>query len=218
MRSLCCFVLALLLWLLTACSGSSFIVVPTPPTQNPLDCDRAHYHLLQIDPDHSSASYQVMTQFFTSETPTPEMGTTMSIQGSVEICTNNPPIVRIPQIQVDLRTLQSDSARLDEAIRENWLQSNKYPYATFTSTTMFAGPATFIDGKTVAFQLLGKLTIHGTTNLQAFAVQGTYSGGTLTGTATTMLTMKDYGFDPPSVADVLTVIDGVTVTFAFTAR
>ena len=50
-----------------------------------------------------------------------------------------------------------------------------------------------------------------------FDVTGTLAGDTVTGTATTQILMKDFGFDPPSVAGILTVQDGVTVTVNFTA-
>jgi hypothetical protein len=40
----------------------------------------------------------------------------------------------------------------------------------------------------------------------------------LTGAATTFFTMRDYGFDPPDVAGILRVTDGVTVTVNFVAQ
>jgi hypothetical protein len=43
-------------------------------------------------------------------------------------------------------------------------------------------------------------------------------GDTLAGTATTFFLMKDYGFDPPDIAGMLKVTDGVSVTVQFVAQ
>jgi hypothetical protein len=44
------------------------------------------------------------------------------------------------------------------------------------------------------------------------------NGNTITGTATTFLLMRDFGFDPPNIANLVSVEDGVNLTVNFTAR
>ena len=43
-------------------------------------------------------------------------------------------------------------------------------------------------------------------------------GDTLSGTGVTSLLMKDFGFDPPDIAGMLKVTDGVSVTVKFVAQ
>jgi hypothetical protein len=62
------------------------------------------------------------------------------------------------------------------------------------------------------------MTIHNTTKPVTFDVHGKVQGDTVTGTATTFVMMRDFGFEPPSIAGLLTVQDGVTVTVNFTAK
>lgn len=172
----------------------------------------------QIVPDQSEASYEVTEKFLNRALPNQAIGKTSAIQGSVVINTTGAPTASIPKLTVDLSTLTSDESRRDNMIRRNWLNSSHYPTATFVSTGIQSAPASYTDGQEVSFKLTGNLTIHDTTKPVTFDVKAKLSGSTLTGTATTQLFMKDFGFDAPSIAGMLTVTDGVKVTLNFTAN
>ncbi|MFL5800548.1 MAG: YceI family protein [Roseiflexaceae bacterium] len=92
------------------------------------------------------------------------------------------------------------------------------PFAEFTSTEVQSVPASYTDGQEVSFKLIGDMTIREVTHPVTFDVVGKLQGDTVTGTATTQILMKDFGFDPPSVAGMLTVQDGVTIKVNFTAK
>ena len=62
------------------------------------------------------------------------------------------------------------------------------------------------------------MKIRDVTKPVTFDVKGKLEGDTITGSATSKILMKDFGFDPPDVAGMLTVGDGVTVTINFTAK
>jgi polyisoprenoid-binding protein YceI len=68
------------------------------------------------------------------------------------------------------------------------------------------------------FKVTGDMTIREITQPQTFDVIAKLESNTFTGTATTNLLMKDYGFDPPEILGMLKVTDGVTVTVRFVAR
>ena len=74
------------------------------------------------------------------------------------------------------------------------------------------------EGQEVSFKLVGNLTIREITKPVTFDVTGKLVGDTVTGTAVTQILMKDFGFDPPSIAGMLTVKDGVTIRVNFTAK
>ena len=170
-----------------------------------------------IVPAQTEASYTVQEQFLNRNLPNQAVGTTNAVEGAFQFTADGQPTGQVTKIMVDLRTLKSDSNMRDQRIRSQWLESNTYPYAEFVSTGVEGVPTSYAQGQEISFKLTGNMTIHNTTRPVTFDVTGKLVGDTVTGTATTQLLMKDFGFDPPSVAGILTVQDGVTVTVNFTA-
>ena len=171
-----------------------------------------------IVPEQSSASYEVQEKFLNRAAPNKAIGTTKAVEGELQLSLDGQPTGQVSTITVDLRQLTSDSSRRDSRIRSEWLESDKYPFATFTSTEVQGAPASYTDGQEVSFKLVGNMTIREITKPVTFDVVGKLQGDTITGTATAQLLMKDFGFDPPNIAGILTVEDGVTVTVTFTAK
>jgi len=56
------------------------------------------------------------------------------------------------------------------------------------------------------------------TKAVAFDVTATLAGDTLTGVATTQALLTDFGIEPPSFANTLTVGDDLVIRVEFTAR
>ncbi len=173
----------------------------------------------QIVPAQTMASYSVYENLIFQNKPNNDaIGTTHSVQGSFKIRTGASPLVAAMNITVDLRTLQTDASRRDEYVRQNALQTDTYPYATFVSVSTQNLPTSYTDGQTVHFQLIGNLTMHGKTNKEAFDVQGKVVGKTITGTATSTIYMTDFGIQPPNLANIAIAQNKVSVTISFTAQ
>jgi polyisoprenoid-binding protein YceI len=171
-----------------------------------------------IDAKQSQASYQVQEQFLSQNLPNQAIGKTSSTNGGFIVRLNNTPAITALKVTVDLKTLTSDSSRRDDAIRSQWLQSNTYPNATFVVKTPQTIPSNYGGGQNITFKLAGNMTVHNTTHPETFTMQGKKVGNVITGTGKSLVYMKDFGFDAPSIAGFLTVKDGVTVTFNFTAN
>lgn len=173
----------------------------------------------QIVPDQTTASYSVYENLIFQNKPNNDaVGTTHPVSGSFKIRSGASPLVAGMNIQVDLRTLQSDSFRRDGYIQQNSLQTDIYPYATFVSVSTQGLPASYTDGQTVHFQLTGNLTMHGKTNKEVFDVQGKVVGNTITGTATSTIYMTDFGIQPPNLANIAIAQNKVLITLTFTAK
>src|SRR5712691_1982924 len=173
----------------------------------------------QIVPAQTTASYSVYEDLILQNKPNnAAIGTTHSVQGSFKIRTGVSPLVAAMNITVDLRTLQSDAQRRDNYVRQNTLQTDTYPYATFISVSTQVLPASYSDGQTVHFQLTGNLTMHGKTNKEVFDVQGKVVGKTVTGTATSTIYMTDFGIQPPNLANIAIAQNKVVITLTFTAN
>src|SRR5215213_481528 len=171
-----------------------------------------------IVPEQTEASYQVQEKFLNRDLPNMALGKTNAVTGELQVSLDGKPSGKVTKITVDLRTLTSDQSRRDSRIRTQWLESEKYPFAEFTSTDAQGIPENYTEGQEVSFKLTGDMKIRDVTKPVTFDVKGKLEGDTITGSATSKILMKDFGFDPPDIAGMLTVEDGVTVTINFTAK
>lgn len=174
----------------------------------------------QVISDRSEATYQVQEEFFNRPVSIVNpIGRTQAIEGEFQLNINGSQVQLVNnQFLVDLRTLTSDEARRDQRIRDQWLESNTYPWAEFKATAIENFPENVAEGQEVSFKVVGDLTIRELTRPQTFDVTARLDGNTFTGQATTYLLMRDYGFEPPSILGILEVADGVTVTVNFVAE
>jgi polyisoprenoid-binding protein YceI len=169
-------------------------------------------------PDQSEAYYDVQERLFRLPAPSRAVGRTRSIEGEFQLVGAPAPQLQGNHFRVDLRTLTSDSERRDQLIREQWLESNVYPYAEFTGTHADGLPPSYVEGQEAQFRLTGDMTIRNVTRPVSFDMRGTLTGNTLSGTATTFLLMRDFGFEPPEILNIVRVDDGVQLTVRFVAQ
>ncbi|NIS80427.1 MAG: hypothetical protein GTO14_09535 [Anaerolineales bacterium] len=174
-------------------------------------------YVLEIVPEETEARYIVEEEFFGKGFNT-AIGVTNVIEGELTINIDGVPSVEGGEIRVDLRGLTSDERRRDNAIRQRWLESNSYPLAVFVPTAVEAFPVDFgfNEGEEVEFKLLGEMTIHDVTHSLTFDVLAVGSGDFLRGLAKTEFLMTDFGFDPPSIVNILAAEDDVIVELEFT--
>jgi polyisoprenoid-binding protein YceI len=188
------------------------------PTTAPAAGAAAGTRTFTIVPEQSEASYEVQEQFLNRDLPNQAIGKTNAVQGEFQISLDGKPSGKVTNITVDLSKLASDESRRDNRIRQQWLESSKYPNAVFTSTEAQGLPESYTEGQDVNFKLTGDMTIRDVTKPVTFDVTGKLQGDTITGSATTQILMADFGIDPPSIAGMLTVKDGVTIKLNFTAK
>jgi polyisoprenoid-binding protein YceI len=176
--------------------------------------------VFRIVPEASVAQYAVEEEFFGQAVPfVTAVGKTNAFNGEVTLdIRGNTVAITAGQFTVDLSTLTSDRPRRDRAIREEWLESNKYPTATFVATGIGDLPADAALGQDVAFDVTGNLTIRDVTQPVTWAMTARLDGATLSGVGTTTLLMRDFGFEPPDIAGILKVTDGVSVTVTYVAN
>jgi polyisoprenoid-binding protein YceI len=180
----------------------------------------ATQRLFAIVPEQSQAQYAVEEEFFGQAVPfVNAVGTTDAIDGSVtlDFADGNVSIAN-STFTVDISTLTSDSPRRDRAIRDRWLESSRFPLATFVATGVENMPEDSDFGQDVSFQVVGDMTVRDVTQPLTWDMTARLDGETLTGSASTFLLMRDFGFEPPDIAGILKVTDGVTVTVQFAAQ
>jgi len=146
------------------------------------------------------------------------VGRTREVRGEVLVDRANPRNSRIGAITVNVNTLQSDSARRDNAIRSRWLESARFPTAEFRPREIEGLPATYTEGQQLKLKVTGDLKVRDVTRSTTFEMTVVLRGSTLTGTAAATLKMTDFGFDPPSIFGILRTEDEARLELQFVAR
>jgi polyisoprenoid-binding protein YceI len=233
MRKFSLFLVALAL-LVAACSGAAETPVqlteapaatesPAQPTEavptEPTAPAAGGLVIYKIVPGESTVTYEVGETFFNENNRfNLAVGTTSQVTGEIQLDTANPQSATVGPIAIDISQFQSDSGRRDGRIRQQWLESERYPTATFTPTSIDGLPATYTEGQPITFTMTGDLTIKETTKPATFDVTATLQGGVLTGTATTTILLSDFGVGPIEIAGVLGTEDEAKLTLNFVAR
>jgi polyisoprenoid-binding protein YceI len=169
---------------------------------------------------NSKATYKVDETFINqgNRFATAE-GSTSAITGNITIDKQNPARSTIGTITTDISKLASDSGQRDNQIRNRWLESAKYPTATFVPKRLEGLPTTpYADGQELTFKIVGDLTIRTVTKEVTFDTKGKIVGDTFTGTAVTTFNMTDFGFDPPNIAGIVRSENGVELTMTIEAK
>lgn len=200
------------------------VVADAAPERGPV-AQAAEVRTFVIVPEQSRASYIVAEEFFGGALDrlgiqpglVDTIGSTQEINGQMDLDLANlaDPVVS-SQFEVNLQSLTSDQSRRDNRIREANLESNRYPLATFTITSLENAPASYTEGDEVSFQATGDITIREITQPATFDVMAVLRGDTITGVAETHLKMTDFGFEPPNFANLFSVADEFTARVEFT--
>lgn len=173
----------------------------------------------KIVPGESQVSYEVGETFINDNNRfNLAVGVTPVVNGEITVDTANPSASQIGPITVDISQFKSDSTRRDNFIRDRFLESRRFPTATFTPTSLSGLPETYSDGQELAFQVTGDLTVHEITRSVTFDVTARLGDGALTGSATTTILMSEFQVGPINLAGILKTEDQAKLIFNFVAR
>lgn len=147
------------------------------------------------------------------------VGATDQVAGQLAVDATNVDQTQIGTIQINARTLATDSSMRDRAISNRILYTDEYEYITFTPTEIVGLPERVRVGDALNFQVVGDLTIRDVTKSVTFTMQVTaLSEDRLEGTATTTVNYADFGLSIPNVPSVTGVADTVTLELDFAAE
>lgn len=183
------------------------------------------WRVFRIEAGASNAAYVVDEELFADATrkyglkvgKTVVVGETQDVLGLMQIDLAQSTIGG-NRFVVFLPTLSTDQKLRDAWIRENALESDRFPLATFTAKRLIEAPETYREGEEVTFQLVGELEIRGTSLDTVWDVAASLNGSTIQGSMNTRLRMTTLGFDPPNFARTLTVQDEFTIRINFVAH
>lgn len=144
--------------------------------------------------------------------PKTVVGRTDQVAGSMIVDFDNPANSQLGQIRVNVRTLKTDNAIRDRALRGQILEADedKYEFAEFVPVALENLPESVTTGEAFTFQVEGMLTIHGVTRNVTFdATVMPLEDGRLDITAAATVDYHDFDMTIPSAPGVANVSDEV---------
>ena len=132
--------------------------------------------------------------------------TATGMKGSFTLNTNGS-FSPTSKITADLTTLKSDESRRDDFIKDNTLETRRFPTAEFVPKNMSGANLPLPLSGEMKFTLTGTMTLHGQSKDATFTVTARREGSKLTATAIAQPSFKfgDFGMTPPRVASVLSI-------------
>jgi polyisoprenoid-binding protein YceI len=129
---------------------------------------------------------------------TPKVTGTMTLQGTT-----------IPQatFDVDMTTLTTDDARRDGAIRNQAIETGRFPKATFTLTKPIPLSSIPAEGQKITVDATGNLELHGVTKPVTIPLEAQRKGNVIAVVGQLEIPFADFGINKPSAAAVLSVDD-----------
>jgi polyisoprenoid-binding protein YceI len=197
--------IALLAAVTTASTALADKVLPAAPP-------RFHY---AIAPTGNEARYLVREELVGHEFPNDAIGITHGITGNLVFDTTGKAAEDSSLITIDVVQLKTDQDKRDKYIRENVMETAKYPTVTIVPSYVrgLTGIPPTSGSRPITFG--GKLTVHGVTVPTIWHGSATFAGDEITGTMSTSFTFDDIKMKKPSRAIVLTVADTVKLEYDF---
>jgi polyisoprenoid-binding protein YceI len=168
--------------------------------------------------DQASSQARFTIDEVLNGSPKTVVGSTDQVAGQIAVTPTAPGTAQVGTIQIDVRTLTTDSDQRNRAIQNMILKTDQYEYVTFVPTAVVGLPESATVGQSYSFQIVGQLTVAGQTHEATFDVTAIPTAdGRLQGSATTTLKYADWGISIPQVPFVTGVADTVTLALDFVA-
>ena len=167
-----------------------------------------------VQSSRSIVGFRAREKYLSLPVPSVVVGRTSVVHGTMK--TRGGAIVATTVV-VDMRTLKTNDSQRDETLRSSrgpiW---NKHPYGRFTLGGRPVELKGLATGSVVDVVAPGTLRIHDVDRRVDFPLQVRLSGGRFQVVGRLRTTMTSFGFDPPSVAGLTTVRNGVTIEVKLT--
>jgi len=170
----------------------------------------------RIDASQSEVHYEVNETIFQGNRLNTAIGRTKGIAGDIAVNVAQPSNSQMGPIVINVSQFKSDEDRRDNFIRRSYLQSTQYPTATFVTKSIDGLPAQIKVGDQVSFTIGGDLTVKQTTKPVTWQVTLKLENNQLVGSASTQITMSEFGVGPIQIP-LLSTEDAVKLVFDFVA-
>lgn len=184
---------------------------PSSATEPPAAAGQQIFSLRQPDTQARFTLYEELRG-----QPKDVVGSTDQVTGQVALDLADLSAAQIGPVQVNARSLVTDSENRNRMMRNFILNTDTYEWITFNPTQVSGLSGSAAPGQAVTFQVAGDLTIRDITQPVTFEVNAQLGDdGLVRGSATTTVERSDYNLAIPSVPGVANVGQTVTLTIDF---
>ena len=159
--------------------------------------------------DASTARYLVREQLANRNLPNDAIGGTSDVSGFIVFNSSGEVQPQNSKIMVNLQALRSDEAKRDNFIRENALESNKFPSAEINITSVTGLPWPLPESGEASFQIGGDMTVHGVTQPVSWETSAQFGPSGLRGQSKAIITFDQFGISKPSLFFILSLDDEI---------
>ncbi len=155
----------------------------------------------------SEAGYRVREQLANLPAESDAVGRTSDVSGSITLAASGDGAqLTEGSLTVDTTTIASDEDRRDNRMRDEGLQTDAFPTATFTVTAPVDIPATAIAGTATDVTLVGDLTLHGVTKAVEIPAQAQLVDGQVKVAGSLSFALSDFDIVAPNVGGFIVSI------------
>lgn len=167
----------------------------------------------------SFAGYRVREQLAQLTAPSDAVGRTSAVTGGLTLAldADGSGSVSNIKVQADLSQLQSDSQRRDGFISGNYLETDRYPTATFSASDPVAVERAVIDGAEGTIKVSGQWSIHGQTKAAAIDLKVRRNGDKVEAVGSYGFQWGDFGVSRPQTQSA-TVKGDPVIEFSLVLR
>ncbi|MBI3913957.1 MAG: YceI family protein, partial [Chloroflexi bacterium] len=166
----------------------------------------------------NEARYRVREQLAGVSLPSDAVGVTTGVTGTITAKTDGTIIPGQSTFRADLSKLKSDRDQRDNYLRNETLETRRYPFADFVATQVKGLPNPPPRSGDVGFQLIGNLTVKNVTKEVTWDVKGKIEGEEFSGLATTSFKFGYFNIAIPRVFTVLSIEDNIKLEIDFRVR
>jgi polyisoprenoid-binding protein YceI len=148
--------------------------------------------------------YRVTEKLIANVVQTTATGRTNNVTGTMTITGTT---IDNVTVTADLRSLTSDNDLRDGRIREQGLESNRFPQAKFVLTTPITLSALPAAGETIKVDATGDFTLHGVTKKVTIPLEARWDGKAVQVVGTLPVVFGDYNITAPSSSFVASIDD-----------
>jgi polyisoprenoid-binding protein YceI len=163
----------------------------------------------------SVAGYRVREQLANLPAESDAVGRTEDVAGSITVEeTGDGARLTGGTLTVDTTTIQSDEGRRDNRLRNEGLQTDQFPTATFTVTQPVDVPAASLSGTPSDITLVGELTLHGVTKQVEIPAQAQVANGQIQVAGSLTFPLADFDISAPNVGGfIISIADEGALEF-----
>jgi polyisoprenoid-binding protein YceI len=163
----------------------------------------------------SVAGYRVREQLANLPAESDAVGRTSQITGSITLETSgSTTTLTAGTLTVDTTAIASDKTQRDNRMRDEGLQTDQFPTATFTLTKPVEVPAAALTGTASDVTLTGDLTLHGVTKSVEIPAQAQLVNGTIQVAGSLSFPLSDYSITAPNIGGfIVSIADTGTLEF-----